>query len=134
MIDNNQDTEVQNNEVAKIIMDQIETGFNLNFNINGHDNKISFFKFYGASEMFYDADSFRFKVAAPNFKGKILITLNSNDYYNVEFWKIVQVTNKFMFRGKELKSKHPEPKLIKEFKDIDAENLTPLLKRELGGL
>lgn len=105
-----------NQECAKIIMAQIEQGFNLNVNLGGTVHKISFFKTIGAQNLAYTENSLSFKARVGNKSRTIIIKLNSLDLYDIEFYTI----RKF------------ESKKINEINDVYNDQLTDILIRELG--
>jgi hypothetical protein len=76
--------------VAKTIIEQVEGMYNASININGTSHKISFFKMIGASDFVYSDDSLMFFAHGGKYahKVKVVITLNSGDLYDVEFWLI----------------------------------------------
>lgn len=110
-----------NNEVASIIIEQIDAFYNLR--INGI--KVSFFRVVGALDknnlnsgrLIYSNNSLLFAVDCPKLKGKVEIILNAMDEYDIR-----------LYNKKDL----VECKPTKEINGILFDKLTSILVEELG--
>lgn len=110
--------QVPSDIVAKTIIEQVETLYNATININGTSHKISFFKMIGASDFVYSEDSLMFFAHGGKYahKVKVVITLNSGDLYDVEFWLI----------------RAGDCDMLEEHNDIFFDQLTHVLEEGLG--